>query len=255
LAQALRAAALLEGDFTLRSGRKSKYYLDKYLFETQPVLLRELGKRFARHVTSDVDRIAGAELGAIALAAATALETGKPFVIVRNAKKAGYENGQGFPELTLLLVESALNHSLGDFLQAEWKKHLGITIKLEFTDSKTRSARFNAQDYQLVTGGWQEDYPDPENWFLGLWETNGSINKTGTSIKALDDLVGKAKFNQNDEERRRQYRDAEKLLLEQASGIAPLWHTQAKFLVKPHIKGMIEHKRPGDTFVPGGWDP
>lgn len=94
LARALREVALLEGDFTLRSGRKSRYYLDKYLFETQPTLLRELGQRFARHVTPEVDRIAGAELGAIALAAATALETGKPFVLVRNAKKAGYGTGK-----------------------------------------------------------------------------------------------------------------------------------------------------------------
>lgn len=94
LAQALREAALLEGEFTLRSGRKSKYYLDKYLFETQPTLLRELATRFARYVTPQVERIAGAELGAIALAAATALETGKPFVIVRNAKKAGYGTGK-----------------------------------------------------------------------------------------------------------------------------------------------------------------
>ena len=94
LARALRAAALLEGEFTLRSGRKSRYYLDKYLFETQPELLRELARRFARYVTPDIDRIAGPELGAIALAAATALETGKPFVIVRNAKKAGYGTGK-----------------------------------------------------------------------------------------------------------------------------------------------------------------
>jgi orotate phosphoribosyltransferase len=94
LAQALKAAAFLEGDFTLRSGRKSKYYLDKYLFETQPALLRALGERFARHVTPAIDRVAGAELGAIALAAATSLETGKPFVIVRNAKKAGYGTGK-----------------------------------------------------------------------------------------------------------------------------------------------------------------
>ena len=39
------------------------------------------------------------------------------------------------------------------------------------------------------------------------------------------------------------------------SGIAPLWHTQAKTLIKPHIKGMIESKRPGDTFVSGDWNP
>jgi orotate phosphoribosyltransferase len=94
LAQALREAAYLEGEFTLRSGKKSRYYLDKYLFETQPTLLRELGRRFARYVHDGIDRIAGAELGAIALAAATALETGKPFVIVRNAKKAGYGTGK-----------------------------------------------------------------------------------------------------------------------------------------------------------------
>jgi orotate phosphoribosyltransferase len=93
LAQALRAAALLEGDFTLRSGRKSKYYLDKYLFETQPALLREIARRLARYAAS-ADRIAGAELGGIALAAAASLETGKPFVIVRNSKKAGYGTGK-----------------------------------------------------------------------------------------------------------------------------------------------------------------
>jgi orotate phosphoribosyltransferase len=93
-AQALKHAAYLEGDFTLRSGKKSKYYLDKYLFETQPALLRELGRRFAQYVHAGIDRIAGAELGAIALAAATALETGKPFVIVRNSKKADYGTGK-----------------------------------------------------------------------------------------------------------------------------------------------------------------
>ncbi len=101
LAQALRAAALLEGDFTLRSGRKSKYYLDKYLFETEPRLLRELARRFARYVDEHTQRVAGAELGAVALAAATALETGKPFVIVRNSKKADYGTGK--------LIEGRLN--------------------------------------------------------------------------------------------------------------------------------------------------
>lgn len=94
LAGAIRKAALLEGEFTLRSGRKSRYYLDKYLFETQPDLLREVGRRLAEFVTPKLDRIAGAELGGIPLATATALETGMPFVIVRNAKKADYGTGK-----------------------------------------------------------------------------------------------------------------------------------------------------------------
>jgi orotate phosphoribosyltransferase len=87
LAAAIRQAAYLEGDFVLRSGKRSRYYLDKYLFETQPAILKELGRRLAVHVTPMTTRIAGAELGAVALAAATSMACGLPFVIVRNQKK------------------------------------------------------------------------------------------------------------------------------------------------------------------------
>src|SRR5687768_8402895 len=87
LARRIADVSLLRGEFTLRSGRKSNYYLDKYLFETQPDVLAELGKLFAERVSAATDRVAGAELGAVALAAATAMACGKPFVIVRNQKK------------------------------------------------------------------------------------------------------------------------------------------------------------------------
>ena len=79
--------SLLRGDFTLRSGRKSKYYLDKYLFEADPAILRELGERFARHASPGTTRIAGAELGGVALAASASMAAGLPMVIIRNAKK------------------------------------------------------------------------------------------------------------------------------------------------------------------------
>ena len=87
LAKRIAEVALLRGEFTLRSGRKSNYYLDKYRFETQPDVLAELGKMFAARVTAKTDRIAGAELGAVPLAAAAGMASGKPFVFVRNQKK------------------------------------------------------------------------------------------------------------------------------------------------------------------------
>ena len=87
LAKRIRQAAYLEGDFTLRSGRKSKYYLDKYLFETQPDILKALGTMFAGYVGPTTTLIGGAELGGVSLAAAASLASGKPFVIIRNAKK------------------------------------------------------------------------------------------------------------------------------------------------------------------------
>jgi len=87
LAKRMADAALLRGEFTLRSGRKSNYYLDKYLFETQPDILRSLAELFAAFVQPTTTLVAGAELGGVALAAATSLASGKPFVIIRNAKK------------------------------------------------------------------------------------------------------------------------------------------------------------------------
>ena len=87
LAKRIAEVALLRGEFTLRSGRKSNYYLDKYRFETQPDVLAELGKLLADRVTVDTDRIAGAELGAVPLAAAAGMAANKPFVFIRNQKK------------------------------------------------------------------------------------------------------------------------------------------------------------------------
>ncbi len=100
LIKRIKETAYLEGDFVLRSGKRSKYYLDKYLFETHPDILKALGEEFAKHVTSDVTLIAGAELGGVALAAATAMQTGKNWIIIRNSKKS-YGTGK--------LIEGVLN--------------------------------------------------------------------------------------------------------------------------------------------------
>jgi orotate phosphoribosyltransferase len=90
LADRIRAVAYLEGDFVLRSGRRSTFYLDKYRFETQPELLREIGELLAARI-AEVEpaavRIAGPELGAVALAASASMASGKPFLIVRGAAK------------------------------------------------------------------------------------------------------------------------------------------------------------------------
>jgi orotate phosphoribosyltransferase len=90
LARALRDAAYLEGDFLLRSGRRSRYYLDKYRFETRPDLLGPLGEALAAAVREhepEAQRLAGPELGAVALAAAASLQSGLPFLIVRKTAK------------------------------------------------------------------------------------------------------------------------------------------------------------------------
>ena len=82
--------ALLEGDFVLRSGRRSSWYLDKYRFETEPEILRALGARLAEAAAEhepEATRLAGPELGAVALAASASMASGLPFIIVRGETK------------------------------------------------------------------------------------------------------------------------------------------------------------------------
>ena len=81
-----KCGALQFGQFTLASGRTSTYYVDIKRAVTRPDLLRTIGEAmtpFAR----GVDRIAGVELGAIPIAAAVSLASGKPYVMVRKSTK------------------------------------------------------------------------------------------------------------------------------------------------------------------------
>ena len=111
----LREHALLEGDFVLRSGRRSTYYLDKYRFETVPELLGPIGERLAaaaREHEPDATRLAGPALGAVALAASASLASGLPFLIVREAAKeygtANRLEGAFEPGETVCVIEDVV---------------------------------------------------------------------------------------------------------------------------------------------------
>jgi orotate phosphoribosyltransferase len=89
LAHDLVASSYLKGDFVLRSGNRSNRYFDKFLFETDPALLRRLGRHLAQLVPAETQRLAAPELGAVLLGGAVSMETGLPLVLVRKEPK-GY---------------------------------------------------------------------------------------------------------------------------------------------------------------------
>jgi orotate phosphoribosyltransferase len=135
LGAALREHAYLEGDFVLRSGRRSRYYLDKYRFETVPEVLGPLGELIAQAVREhepDAVRLAGPELGAVPLAAAASLASGLPFLIVRKqAKEYGTANrleGVFEPGERVCLIEDVVT-SAGAALEAvEALREAGLEV-------------------------------------------------------------------------------------------------------------------------------
>jgi orotate phosphoribosyltransferase len=87
LAKRIRDCAYLVGDFTLRSGKRSSFYWDKYRFESDPRLLAAITGELGKLVPNSFDKLAGLELGGIPLATALSLKTGKPCLYVRKAAK------------------------------------------------------------------------------------------------------------------------------------------------------------------------
>jgi orotate phosphoribosyltransferase len=87
LANRVYDIAHLTGQFTLRSGQTSTEYFDKYRFEADPVLLRDIAAAMAPLVPDGIDALAGLEMGGIPVVTALSMATGLPARFVRKEAK------------------------------------------------------------------------------------------------------------------------------------------------------------------------
>jgi orotate phosphoribosyltransferase len=104
-------ASYLAGDFVLTGGIRRHYYIDKYLFETRPAILRRLARFLSQLVPADTDRMAAPALGGVAIGTAIALELGLPLVIVRPDEEIGSAravNGELYPGESVTLIEDVV---------------------------------------------------------------------------------------------------------------------------------------------------
>ncbi len=132
LARDLVQVAWLEGDFVLRSGRRSNWYFDKYRFETQPGILRRVGHLLAGLVPAGTQRLAAPELGAVLLGAAVSLELDLPLVLVRKEAK-GYATGNAIegvlePGERVTVIEDVLTTGGAAIAAVERVREAGATV-------------------------------------------------------------------------------------------------------------------------------
>jgi len=132
LGKAILRAAYLEGNFVLRSGKRSRYYLDKYLFTTKPDILGAIADEMAGMLPEGVQRIAGTVLGAVPLATALSLRTGIPSIIVRKAgKDYGTQNvieGEWEAGEKVVLVEDVLTTGGAALAAVENLRRVGMDV-------------------------------------------------------------------------------------------------------------------------------
>ncbi|MFN7149625.1 MAG: orotate phosphoribosyltransferase [Microthrixaceae bacterium] len=112
LAMQIGELCRLEGEFQLRSGTTATTYFDKYLFESDPAVLRAVADELARLVPDDVEVLAGLELGGVPVVTALSLATGLPAAFVRKVAKpygtAKLAEGAAIEGRTVLVVEDVI---------------------------------------------------------------------------------------------------------------------------------------------------
>ncbi|MCH2136056.1 MAG: orotate phosphoribosyltransferase [Phycisphaerales bacterium] len=140
LAERIASCSVLHGSFTLRSGRTSSWYIDKYRFTTLPDVLEGLAKLATQALPEGTDRVAGAELGGVPLAASVAIAANKPCLFVRNQKKdygtaqrfeGALEDGDGIVLLEDIATSGGQAIEAAKDLEAAGATVLGILVMVD----------------------------------------------------------------------------------------------------------------------------
>jgi oligopeptide transport system substrate-binding protein len=151
---------------------------------------------------------------------------------------AGYPNGIGFPEITLLYNSNESNKKIAELIQANLKDVLGIKVILENQEWGTFISNRDSGQFQIARDGWIGDYQDP-NTFLDMFVTGGSMNGGNFSNAEFDSLIKQASTMTDGPERKEILRRCEDILVNQEQAVIPFY-----FMTKSQLI---------DTQKWGGW--
>jgi oligopeptide transport system substrate-binding protein len=148
--------------------------------------------------------------------------------------------GSNFP--AVMLTEAGY----GSYVDADaaalasmWRRHLGITIRVENLDPVSYWDEIKAGNRgQIWTTGWCADYPDPENFADVLFHTGADFNEGGYSNPALDSLLESARTETDVAKRMEMYQQAEDIIVADVPVLFTA-HALSYVLIKPYIQGYV----------------
>lgn len=133
LARKIFEVSHITGEFKLRSGLTSHEYFDKYRFESQPKLLKEIAKHLKSMIPKGIDAFAALEMGGIPIATALSLETGIPVAFIRKkAKDYGtcqFAEGIDIKGKNLLIIEDVISTGGQVALSTQDLRNSGATVE------------------------------------------------------------------------------------------------------------------------------
>jgi oligopeptide transport system substrate-binding protein len=171
--------------------------------------------------------------------------------------EAGYGDASGnfdpeklsATEIEMITNPDANNLTYAEFIQAQWKQNLGVTIQIRVMESRTFAAAQAKLDYKGISRfGWSADYMDPFT-FLSLFYTPTGNNGTGWWDPKYVELLDEANRTVDHQRRYQILAQAEKLLLD-AQPIMPITVGSTRWMKKPYVKGMYPNAA---TLIPWKW--
>ena len=144
--------------------------------------------------------------------------------------EAGYPDGAGFPVLTVIYNTLEGHKLIAEYVQASWKRNLGIDIKIQNYEWKTFLDIRNQHDFDITRAGWTGDYQDP-NTFLEIFLTGSGNNDGLYSNPKYDELIRKAATMKGGAERFQVLHDAEAVFLTEDQGILPIYSYVSQNLI------------------------
>jgi len=163
--------------------------------------------------------------------------------------EAGYPAGQGLPPLTLQFPNVRNNASMAQFLQEQWKVHLGIEVKLDPMEARAYAQAMEKGQYTMGFLTFNGDYPDPDNWLPEIFASGVANNFTYYSNPRLDELMKRAIGEQDEKKRLTMWEDAQKMVVDDAV-MAFILHQEYYFLLPSHVKDMYVTSMDGGA-IPG----
>jgi len=155
-------------------------------------------------------------------------------------------NLTALPKITLTYNTNAGHQKIAEAIQEMWKKNLGVEVTIENVESGVWLSRMSALDYQIMRAGWVGDYLDPMT-FMDMFVTNGGNNNTGWSNAKYDELIKAAKSEMDPKKRDQEFRDAEKILMEELP-IMPIYFYTNADAYKPELSGYYNNAIEYPTF-------
>ena len=154
--------------------------------------------------------------------------------------EAGFPNGEGFPTDLNLMYNTSENHkSTAEAIQQMWKKNLNIQIQLANQDWKVFIDTRNKHNFDIARDGWIGDFNDPLT-FVDLQASYNPQNHSAFNSKTYDDLVTKARYSTDQNERFAAFDQLEAILKDEMP-VIPLYFYTTKFLRQTDVRGYDAH--------------